>query len=157
VTALGLPLALGSLNVAKTIGFVRTGWFQSLIMPPGRPPRQVVPFIWSALFLSVGYASHVAAKALDAAVSPSVKADLKLGLTLYYVQLGLNIVWSPLFFGTRNTVWALIDSILYTGTTWYMTKVLHGPTQFKTTPFLLPYCVWLTYATYLNAGIWWLN
>ncbi|KAF9464483.1 TspO/MBR-related protein [Collybia nuda] len=157
VTALGLPLALGSLNAFKTTSFVRADWFQNLTMPPFRPPREIVPFAWSILFLSVGYASHVAVKALDAAVTPATKSRLKLGITLYYAQIGLNLVWSPLFFGTQQPGLALIDSVLYAATTWYMTKVLHSPTKGKTTPFLLPYAAWLSYAAYLNAGIWWLN
>jgi len=36
-------------------------------------------------------------------------------------------------------------------------KILDRPTNAKATYLLLPYCAWLAYATYLNAGLWWLN
>jgi translocator protein len=122
------------------------------------------------------------------------RTPLKLGLTLYYAQLGLNLAWSPLFFNTQQVcqslfklsrsavitssqiTLALVDSIALAGTAYTMTvselghlqdaieadmvtyqAVLDGPTDHRTTWFLLPYCGWLTLATYLNAGIWWLN
>lgn len=36
-------------------------------------------------------------------------------------------------------------------------SVLHGPTDGKSSYYLVPYCAWLGVATYLNAGIWWMN
>ena len=67
---------------------------------------------------------------------------------------------------------ALVDISALTGTAYYMTvrsrylclrppewiqSLLHAATGGQTSWALIPYCVWLTYATYLNAGIWWLN
>ncbi|GLB33867.1 putative tspO/MBR family protein [Lyophyllum shimeji] len=157
VTAVGLPLALGTLSGSATAKVVRGRWYQNLLVPPGRPPRQVFPIVWSLLYLSMGYASHLAVKALDAADSPTSRSALLKGILLYYAQLGLNLLWSPLFFKAKKTGLALIDSVLLTASAYCMTDLLHGPTGSKTTPFLLPYCAWLTFATYLNGGIWWLN
>jgi len=105
----------------------------------------------------MGYASHIAVRAYDASALQSTKSDLSLGLGLYYAQLALNLAWTPLFFGSKKTGWSLIDCGLAAGTTMYMTKLLDGPTLGKTTWYLLPYCAWLSYATYLNGGIWLLN
>ncbi|KAF8897602.1 TspO/MBR-like protein [Infundibulicybe gibba] len=157
ITAVGLPLAFGILSGSSTAKVVRGKWYKGLYTPPGRPPRQVFPIVWPMLYLSMGYASHLAVKALDTATSPSARADLTLGIALYYAQLGLNCVWSPLFFNWKLLGTALIDSVLLAGTTYYMTKLLDGPTNSKTTYFLIPYCAWLTFATYLNGGIWYLN
>lgn len=157
VTALGLPLVFGLVSGSMTAKTVKGQWYESLAVPPGRPPRQVFPIVWSTLYLSMGYASYLAVEAYDSSLSPSIRSDLSLGLALYYGQLGLNFVWSSLFFGQKNVGLALVDCAFLTGTTYYMTKTLDGPTNSKTTWFLLPYCAWLTYATYLNAGIWFLN
>ncbi|KIJ99400.1 hypothetical protein K443DRAFT_680015 [Laccaria amethystina LaAM-08-1] len=158
VTALGLPLALGFLVSAPPSSKpANSNWYHNLNTPPGRPPREVFPFAWTLLYLSMGYASHVAVKALDDSTSVADRDDLSLGITLYYAQLGLNCIWSPIFFEGRKPGLALVDSLLLTGTTWYMTRVLDRPTSATTTYFLLPYCAWLAYATYLNAGVWWLN
>jgi benzodiazapine receptor len=157
VTALGLPLAFGILSGIKTGDTVKSSWYKNLFFPPGNPPKQVFPIVWPILYLSMGYASHIAVKALDSATSPSTQADLQLGLALYYGQLVLNTVWSPIFFGARELGWGLVDITALLGTTLYMTKLLDGATDSKTTLFLVPYCAWLTFATYLNGGIWWLN
>jgi len=157
VTAIGLPLALGTLSGSPTAKVVRGQWYNNLHTPPGRPPRKMFPIAWSLLYISMGYASHLAVKALDTSVTPSTRDAASLGLTLYYGQLALNLLWSPLFFGYKEVGLALIDCTLATGTTYYMTKTLDGPTNGKATIYLLPYCAWLTFATYLNGGIWWLN
>lgn len=70
---------------------------------------------------------------------------------------------------------ALVDIVTLTGTVYYMTVpnkakntrlfthltwfqyTLHGPTKGKSTWLLAPYCIWLTFATYLNSGFVWLN
>lgn len=52
---------------------------------------------------------------------------------------------------------ALVDIVGLTGSVFYLTKILHEPTEGKSTYLLAPYCVWLSLATYLNAGIWWFN
>ncbi|KAK0468480.1 TspO/MBR family-domain-containing protein [Desarmillaria tabescens] len=173
VTAIGLPLCLGILSGSGTAKVVKSNWYKastsyvfakaSLIIskdlhgPPGRPPRQVFPIVWPLLYLSMGYVSHLAVNALDATSSPSTRSDVKLGIALYYAQLAMNFIWSPLFFNGKKLGLALIDSVVLAGTTFYMTKLLDGPTKSQSTYLLLPYCAWLTFATYLNGGIWWLN
>jgi benzodiazapine receptor len=157
VTAVGLPIALGFLSGSPASKVVNSNWYFNLQSPPGLPPREVFPYVWALLYLSMGYASHIAVNALDNTLLEQNRKDLSLGLTLYFVQLGLNCIWSPIFFGAHQCGIALADSVLLTGTTWYMTKILDGPTDGTATYFLLPYCAWLAYATYLNAGSWWLN
>ncbi|KAL0949486.1 hypothetical protein HGRIS_009540 [Hohenbuehelia grisea] len=157
ITAAGIPLALGMLSGSPTGNAVQSQWYKDLRTPPGRPPRQAFPIAWSLLYLSMGYASHIAARALNETISPSHHAQLEHGLNLYYVQLALNLAWSPLFFGAKKIGLALADSVLLTGTAWYMTALLHNPTNSQTTYFLAPYCAWLSFATYLNAGIWFMN
>ncbi|TDL29554.1 TspO/MBR-like protein [Rickenella mellea] len=156
VTALGLPLALGSLSGASTAKVVRGQWYRSLYMPPGQPPRQTFGIVWPVLYLSMGYASYLATQAIDEAPATLV-ADAKLGLALYYGQLCFNVLWTPLFFGWKQPGIALLDISFLTGTTYYATALLHHATGGKSTYFLVPYCMWLTFATYLNGGIWWLN
>ncbi|KAJ6628688.1 TspO/MBR-related protein [Mycena sp. CBHHK59/15] len=156
VVAVGIPLGLGLLSGYPTAKVVRTDWYKNLRTPPGRPPRQVFPIVWPLLYLSMGYASHLTVKALDSTVSPSVRSDCKLALSLYYTQLALNLLWTPLFFGAKKTGTALIDSILMAAATFYMTKLLDSTCP-EASYLLLPYCAWLSFATYLNGGIWWLN
>ncbi|PPQ94011.1 hypothetical protein CVT25_009859 [Psilocybe cyanescens] len=157
VMAVGLPLALGFFSGTHSSQVANSNWYAQLASPPGRPRREVFPFAWTLLYVSMGYASHIAVKALDNTLLDVNRNALSLGIALYYAQLGLNYLWSPIFFGQHQIGLALVDSVLMTATTWYMTKLLDRPTDAKATYFLLPYCAWLGYATYLNAGTWWLN
>ncbi|KAJ3970013.1 TspO/MBR-related protein [Lentinula raphanica] len=157
VLAIGLPLVFGVLSGFPTAQVVRGPWYNSLRFPPGRPPKEVFPIVWPLLYISMGYASHISVKALDSSESPSTRTSLALGIALYYTQLAMNLAWTPLFFGLKRVGLALIDSVLMTGTTLYAARLLHGPTGSRTTYLLFPYCGWLCFAVYLNAGIWWLN
>jgi len=156
VTAAGLPVVLGLLSGSQTGKVVETQWYKALRVPPGHPPRRVFPFVWPLLYISMGYASHLAVESYDSSVLQT-RSDLSLALGLYYTQLGLNFLWSPLFFGSKQIGLALVDCALATATTVYMTNLLHDSTAGETTYFLLPYCVWISFATYINGGIWWLN
>ncbi|PPQ98516.1 hypothetical protein CVT24_004007 [Panaeolus cyanescens] len=157
VTAVGLPIVLGFASGIHTTDASRSNWYYNLKTPKCNPPREVFPYVWTALYVSMGYASHIAVKALDNTAISANRHELSAGLALYYAQLGLNCLWSPLFFGAQRPGLALIDSVLLTATTWVMTKRWDRATNAKATYWLLPYCAWLAYATYLNAGTWWLN
>lgn len=150
--AIGLPVVAGFLSGARTHNVVRGRWHQSLILPALYPPRQVFPIVWTGLYVGMGWASHIAAEAVDAGRPGAV-----VGLALYHVQLGLNLAWTPLFFGKKKIGTALIDLLALTGTTFYMTSVLHEATDGATSYVLIPYCAWLSFATYLNGSIWWYN
>lgn len=82
VVAVGLPLALGFISGKPTSDVAASNWYavgrsfislfidsyisyQQLKTPPGCPSREVFPFVWTLLYVSMGYASHVAVKALD--------------------------------------------------------------------------------------------
>ncbi|KAG8994103.1 hypothetical protein FRB90_000531 [Tulasnella sp. 427] len=157
--AIAIPLTLGSLSGWPTAEVVRNpaSWYNRQYAPPFEPPRQAFGIVWPALYCGMGYASHLAIKAHDTSLSPAVRRLAYSGLGLYYTQLALNLAWTPLFFGFRKKFIALVDLVALTGTTIAMTRDLHEATEGATTWFLAPYVAWLSYATYLNAGYWWLN
>ncbi|KAG9128212.1 hypothetical protein FRC07_002830 [Ceratobasidium sp. 392] len=157
VVAVGIPIVLGSLSGYPTSKVVNGPWYAAQHPPPGQPPRQAFGIVWPILFASMGYASHLAIKSYDTSLSPAVKDAALTGLKMYWVQLGLNLTWTPLFFLLKQKGLALIDIAALTTTVVTMTRTLHGPTDGKATYLLAPYCAWLTYATYLNGGYWWLN
>ncbi|QRW16155.1 tspO/MBR-related protein [Rhizoctonia solani] len=155
--AVGLPIILGSLSGYPTAKVVKSGWYESLRAPPGRPPRQAFGIVWPILYASMGYASHLAIKTYDTSLSPAIKDAALTGLKMYWVQLGLNLAWTPLFFLWKQAGIALIDIAALTSTVAAMTHTLHEPTGGTSTYLLAPYCAWLSFATYLNGGYWWLN
>ncbi|KAF7983109.1 hypothetical protein HWV62_24055 [Athelia sp. TMB] len=74
-TALGLPVAVGMLSgyQSQTRKGVDDTWYKSLAVPPGRPPAPVFPVVWTTLYAFMGFASHIAVKALDTAIVPATR------------------------------------------------------------------------------------
>jgi tryptophan-rich sensory protein len=77
-------------------------------------------------------------------------------LIAFLIQLGLNAAWPVIFFGMRSPAWALFEIMLL-----WAAIVASAILFWKVSPLsgalLLPYLAWVSYAGYLNAGIWLLN
>lgn len=105
----------------------------------------------------MGYAAY---RAVHYGTSPlasvSTIRDAKAGATLYTVQLGLNLLWMPLFFGLNRPIAATADIIALLGLNGYLTY-LWGGVDSVAGWCLAPYLGWLSFATYLSAGATYLN
>ena len=83
-------------------------------------------------------------------------AGQRIPLSFFLIQLLLNALWSPLFFGLRNTGLAFVDivllwlAVLATGVAFWKTRPLTGA-------LLVPYLAWVTFASVLNFAIWRIN
>lgn len=152
-----IPIILGNLSGMSGRQGVSSDWYKALKKPLGVPPNQMFPIVWMGLYACMGWAAHLVAQMHDSTVSPSKKSKLYQGFLLYWLQLGLNLAWTPLFFRKRKTFAALVCNILLTGAVFSMTNIWDKATNHKTTYLLAPYCAWVLYATYLTGGLWWLN
>lgn len=97
-----LPLAPGSITgyVTRTSSHSPESlWYKSLGRPSWEPPRWAFGVVWPLLYLSMGYASHLTVKALDRTPPGLGRTRAFRGMKLYYAQLLLNQLWTPLFFG----------------------------------------------------------
>ncbi|HOK96051.1 MAG TPA: tryptophan-rich sensory protein [Anaerohalosphaeraceae bacterium] len=125
-------------------------WYAALKRPPLNPPAQVFGIVWPILYVLMGIAAGLIwARGWQT-------AGVKQALLVFGIQLVLNGLWSPLFFGLHWIGAALAECILL----WAM--VLAAAARFKTicpsaSLLLWPYLGWLTFAVYLNAGYWILN
>jgi benzodiazapine receptor len=70
------------------------------------------------------------------------------GATLYTIQLGLNLIWMPLFFGLGRPIEASVDILALSGVTGYLAYIW-GKVDPVCGYLLAPYLAWLGYATYL--------
>jgi translocator protein len=105
----------------------------------------------------MGYAAHRAQSIIDTPLAaPSHVVVAQESTTLYTVQLGLNLVWMPLFFGLRRPIEAAVDIIALLGMNAYLTYQL-GSIDKVSGICLAPYVAWLSYATYLTLGTGYLN
>lgn len=101
----------------------------------------------------MGFAAY---KAYDTGMSPFASAEkhllTKQGATLYTIQLGLNLVWMPLFFVAKRPIEATVDIVALTGTAGYLAYVW-GQVDPVSAWALAPYLGWLGFATYLTVGV----
>ncbi|RFU34342.1 hypothetical protein B7463_g1995, partial [Scytalidium lignicola] len=169
-----LPIAVGSAvgfsvrrrslppfqDLQSTKTFTATGdqkSYMALKQPPYRPSPQVFGPVWTGLYGLMGYAAH-RAYTTGMATTASTQKHLwtKHGATLYTIQLGLNLLWMPLFFVAKRPIEATVDVVALTGVTGYLTY-LWGQVDPVAGWCLVPYLGWLGYATYLSAGVGYLN
>jgi benzodiazapine receptor len=129
----------------------------ALKQPPYRPPPEVFGPVWTLLYGLMGYGAYRACNAgLSPLRSPSIIQATKHGATLYTIQLGLNLVWMPLFFVAKRPIEATVDILALTGTVGYMTY-LWGQVDEVAGWCMVPYLGYLCYASYLSAGVGYLN
>lgn len=143
-----IPLAVGGLS-----GYIsRSGTtiFAMLEKPPLSPPGWLFPIVWTILYILMGIASY-----LIVTSEADAKAVAR-AMTVYGAQLTVNFFWSILFFNLSlylsSLVWLVILWILI-----LITILLFGKISKMAAYLLVPYLVWVTFAGYLNAGVWLLN
>lgn len=150
IVMIGTCLAVGTLAGMATQSSVDT-WFPTLKKPPFNPPAAVFPIVWSLLYVMMGVAAGLVWGQIDVR-----RDDVRKALRFFAIQLALNALWSFLFFGIHNPMLALIEIILL----WlmiYETYALFRKINKIAGYLFIPYLVWVTFATVLNASIWWLN
>ena len=146
--SLVLPLVAGGVGSAAT--YPNLAWFETLEKPAFSPPKSLFGPVWTTLYLMMGAAHYlVTAKEADPAARRAAHI-------LYGLQLGLNALWSFLFFGRRNPFAAFIEILLLWAAI-VMTIVAFARISRLAALLLVPYLAWTTFATVLNAAIWRLN
>lgn len=133
-----------------TAGSVRS-WYPTLVAPPGTPPNWVFGPVWTTLYVLIGVSAWMIWR--QAALGgPRGYAALR----LWGWQLGLSALWPPAFFGLHALGLALTVIVLLLGAI-ALTIRSFARIDRRAAALLLPYAAWVAFATYLNAGFWWLN
>ena len=148
---IGLGCWLAVTFAAAWIGsrFQPGDWYAGLIKPALTPPAQVFGPVWTLLYVMMATAAWLVWRryGLAKAIGP---------LGLFLGQLALNALWSYLFFGLQRPGLAFLDivalwlAILATLIAFWRSHPAAGV-------LLLPYLLWVSFATYLNFQFWRLN
>ena len=142
-----LPQIAGGLGAFFTLSSVQT-WYLTLNKPSWNPPSWLFGPVWTTLYVLMGIACFLIWK--------SEHPRKKQVLTLYFLQLFLNSLWSPAFFGAQNPMlgmlvivpmWASILTCII-----FFRKI-----NTWAAVLMIPYLIWVSFATVLNATIWYLN
>ena len=148
VEYIGLCEAVGLAGAYFTAHAIPT-WYASLTKPPFNPPNWLFGPVWTLLYICIGIAGW---RIWREPSSPHRNRAFK----LWWIQLALNAIWTPIFFGAHATFAALIVIVLLDITVLALLKP-----AFKTCTvagaLLLPYLAWILFATLLNEELWRLN
>lgn len=147
--AVAAVFVLGTLALGTGSGLVAAGTadqYGHLERPSWAPPAWVFGPVWTVLYVLVGVAGFVSHR----------HSGWTLPTLLWTLQLLLNLLWTPLFFGLGLRGWALVDLcalLLATLATIAATWLRARPAAL----LLLPYLAWVGFATALNAAVWSMN
>jgi benzodiazapine receptor len=125
-------------------------WYATLVKPPFTPPNGVFSPVWITLFFLMGISLFLVWR------RGLTEKTVRVAIIFFGSQLIFNILWSVLFFGLRSPLAGFIDIVVLwvaiALTIFYFLKVS------KTAGLLLvPYIVWVSFASMLNGYIWGLN
>ena len=124
-------------------------WYPQLVKPTWTPPSGVFAPVWTLLYIAMAIAAWRVWRLQIGAKAVAV-------IRAYAAQLVLNALWSVLFFGMRRPDLALVD-ILALWLLLVLALVRFWPADRTAGLLWLPYVLWVTFATALNAAIWSLN
>jgi benzodiazapine receptor len=139
--AVFVAAAIGGLGVAGT-----SQEYQSLRQPAWAPPSWLFGPVWTVLYAMIALAGWLAWR----------RVGFTRALWLYAAQLVLNAVWTPLFFGAGQYGLAFADIavlwVLIAGTVFAFWRIRRSAAL-----LLVPYWLWVSYASALNLAIWLMN
>ena len=146
-----------SILIAQSAGFVGSiftsssvnTWYTTVTKPSFNPPSWIFGPVWTTLYTLMGIASYIVWKQRQL-------VNTTPALTIYGIQLGLNALWSILFFGLQNPglafaeiiillIFIIINTIMF----WKINKWAGI--------LMIPYILWVAFASFLNYNIWQLN
>jgi len=139
---------LGSIFTTTAID----GWYATLNRPSFSPPNWLFGPVWTALYIMMGIAAGI----IWTRARELPKRQVNIALTAFAFQLLLNIAWSILFFGLHSPLLALIDIIILliaisiTAYRFMQISIAAGW-------LLVPYLLWVSFASILNYALWRLN
>ncbi len=137
---------IGSLFTSSAI----ETWYSTITKPTFNPPSWIFGPVWVSLYTLMGFASYLIWQRRR-------KQPLaNTALVIFFVHLLFNALWSIIFFGLHNPIWAFYEILVL----WSMIVVLiylFYKIDKRAAYLLVPYLLWVSFASFLNFSIWQLN
>ena len=148
-----LFISIGICELAGIVGSFFTvseipTWYAELTKPALNPPAWIFGPAWITLYLLMGISLWLIWK--------SNSSEKKRAIWLFIVQLALNAIWSPIFFGAHSIGNALAVIVLLWAAI-VLTVLIFKRISKPAAWLLVPYIVWVSFAAYLNFSLWILN
>jgi tryptophan-rich sensory protein len=149
---LGLPAFLAASALVAGLGGLATtnnvnGWYATADKAPWSPPNWVFGPVWTLLYTAMAVAAWLVWRRRSDETRPA--------LTAYAVQLVLNLLWTPVFFGLypvlgTSALWIAFGVIVALAAAVAVTILYFGPISRTAGLLLLPYLSWVVFAASLN-------
>lgn len=149
ISALLVCQAAGLIGSSFTASAIPT-WYASLVKPAFNPPNWLFAPVWITLYVLMGISLFL--------VWRKVGEDRRARTAVYvfFFQLALNAVWTPVFFGMKMLFAAFVLIVLLWAAIWI--TILNFLRISRLAGYLLiPYIFWVSYAAVLNLWLWLLN
>ena len=146
---MSLSLLAGAVGSFFTVSAVQE-WYPILIKPALNPPSWIFAPVWTVLYILMGISAFLVWK------RGGELKNVALPLSLFAMQLVLNALWSIVFFGMHNPKLAFFEILLL----WIaiLATIISFMKISKLAGWLLvPYLLWVSFASYLTFAIWMLN
>lgn len=145
---IAIPLASGLLTGLATTDSISM-WYSTIQKPSFNPPNYLFGPVWTVLYILMGISLYM--------ILQTPKSDMRSkSIVLFAIQLILNLSWSFIFFIAQSPLAALIIIALLWIAIVMMMIYFHKITP-KASYLQIPYLLWVSFATVLNAAIWYLN
>lgn len=138
-----LAQSAGAIGTVFTFSAIPT-WYATLVRPVFAPPNWVFGPVWTILYTLIGISLYL------------IWTNKKESLKLFLFHLFLNAIWSPIFFGARNLGLALLVIVVMDITLVIIIKNFYKINKMAGI-VLVPYLLWIGFATVLNFSFWQLN
>ena len=143
-----IPLAIGFTGSFFTSGSVGT-WYTTLNKPSFNPPNWIFAPVWTILFIMIGISFYIA-------WSKGFLTRKWIPISIYALNLLLNLLWSLLFFGLKTPLISFIEIIAL-----WIVIVVNIIIFYKISKvsgiLMIPYLLWVSFASVLNYSIYQLN
>lgn len=117
-------------------------WYKNINKSPLNPPSYLFGIVWPILYSML----------LIYFILIFRKPEYNMIYKLFLIQMVFNFIWSPIFFNLKKIKLALIVVLIMVGMTAYITYLTYNIDK-KIALILVPYLLWISFATYLNGYI----
>jgi len=150
LVACGISLAAGLIGSFATMGEGFNSWYSTIEKPAFTPPNWVFGPVWTILYLLMGIAAFLVWQ------KGAQLRMVRIALGWFLAQLVLNALWTPVFFGLHQIGWAFAVIVLLWAAI-VVTMYCFSRVSKTGAVLLVPYLLWVSFATVPNGAIWWLN
>jgi tryptophan-rich sensory protein len=144
-------LGLGGLSGIATMSSIQD-WYSTLNKPPFSPPNWLFGPAWTVLYILMGGSFGIIWQVAAIGRYPIINRFAKRGLVIFGIHFLLNLAWTPIFFGLQRPDLALVVIIFMLA--FIIILIRHFFRLDRVAAYLLiPYLLWVTFATILNISI----